>query len=39
MEEWGTEIFSFNFTPAVITELGPDPEWNRTRFDLFDDRG
>ena len=20
-------------------ELGPDPEWNRTRFDLFDDRG
>ena len=25
-EEWGVEVFSFNFFPAVITELGPDPD-------------
>jgi len=36
MEEWGTEIFSFNFTPAVITELGPDPDSNRMAVTLLD---
>jgi len=36
MAEWGMETFSFNFTPAVVTELGPDPDSNRLAVTLTD---
>jgi hypothetical protein len=36
MEEWGMETFAFNFTPAVVTELGPDPDSNRMALNLLD---
>jgi hypothetical protein len=36
MAEWGTDTFSFNFTPAVVTELGPDPDSNRLAVTLTD---
>jgi hypothetical protein len=33
---WGTDNFAFPFAPAVITELGPDPESNRLAITLTD---
>ena len=35
-DEWGTDLFSFNFFPAVVTELGPDPNSSRQAITLTD---
>jgi hypothetical protein len=33
---WQTDLFSFPFTPAIITELGPDPDTGRMAVTFTD---